>query len=196
MKQCKSCGNTHSLAAFSRHSGMRDGHLNYCKTCVYARSKNYRSRSPEGRAAEHRRRRIRLGLPEVPVKLTANECHNRHRIATRLWYRRKVGIPASAPVRDDQGRAPEYYRARHTALETKRLAAKRQRTPSWLNQAHFAEIEGAYLFAKVMERITGHKHHVDHIEPLQGRDINGLHVPWNLQVILAQENFRKGNRRI
>lgn len=153
------------------------------------------TRRPEDRAAEYQRWRIKAGLPRY-VRPTAEEKAEKARVRRRNWYRKRHGIPLGAPLRDDQGRPSEYYRARYTANEMKRIAAKKQRTPQWLNVAHHAEIEGAYHFAKVMERITGRKYHVDHIEPLQGADVSGLHVPWNLQVIPDRENFAKGNRRV
>ncbi len=75
-----------------------------------------------------------------------------------------------------------------------RHAWKLQATPSWFTKEHKAQIADIYEQAVLAEQLTGVKHHVDHIEPLQGEDRCGLHVPWNLQILEATENLSKGNR--
>lgn len=71
----------------------------------------------------------------------------------------------------------------------RRLAVKRA-TPAW---ADLAEIQKVYIRASEMRK-EGHNVHVDHIIPLQGKTVCGLHVSWNLQIISAEENVRKSNR--
>ncbi|WP_170472918.1 hypothetical protein [Ruegeria arenilitoris] len=75
-----------------------------------------------------------------------------------------------------------------------RRAAKMDRTPNWLTKEQRAEMRLAYAMRTNLEYETGEQHHVDHIVPLQGENISGLHVPWNLRVISAFENVSKGNK--
>lgn len=79
------------------------------------------------------------------------------------------------------------------AKTAKRRAAKLQATPKWLTETDYLAILKFYNEAKRLEKETGIKYHVDHIVPLQGVNVCGLHVPWNLQVIPATDNIRKHN---
>src|SRR3990167_2517676 len=89
------------------------------------------------------------------------------------------------------------YRSEHhgwmAAHCAKRRAKKLYATPKWLTKDDFWLMEEAYHLADLRTRITGIKWNVDHVIPLQNKKVCGLHVPWNLQVIPASENFRKHN---
>lgn len=78
-----------------------------------------------------------------------------------------------------------------------RKRAKRlQREPNWLSDQQKYEIEQKYWLAKMATLRSGEKHVVDHIVPLNGKIVSGLHVPCNLQVITAKENSKKSDRFI
>ena len=55
-------------------------------------------------------------------------------------------------------------------------------------------IRQAYELAQLRTKIFGFPWHVDHVLPLKGRLVSGLHTPINLQVIPGVDNLRKGNR--
>lgn len=82
---------------------------------------------------------------------------------------------------------------RRNSINAKRRSCKIKRTPFWLNQQQLSEIKKFYTKAKELEALTGIKHHVDHIVPLQGENVSGLHVPWNLQILTQSENCSKSN---
>lgn len=57
-----------------------------------------------------------------------------------------------------------------------------------------AQIRAFYNEAARLTWRTGTPHHVDHVIPLQGQNVSGLHVPENMRVIPALENIRKSNK--
>lgn len=85
-------------------------------------------------------------------------------------------------------------KGRMNFLLAKSRAAKLQRTPKWLNKFQLTQISIIYLFARTLTEATGTKYAVDHIIPLRGKNMSGLHVPWNLQLMSKSENSRKSNK--
>ena len=79
-------------------------------------------------------------------------------------------------------------------LSAKYRADKYKQTPKWLSKSQLDEIFKFYEMAKTLESIFPWKQHVDHIIPLRGKDVCGLHVPWNLQIISEHMNKRKSNK--
>jgi 5-methylcytosine-specific restriction endonuclease McrA len=69
-------------------------------------------------------------------------------------------------------------------------------TPKWLSRKQKSEIRQIYQIAITMSKTTGEQYVVDHIVPLRSELVCGLHVPWNLRVILQQENLLKSNKLI
>lgn len=82
---------------------------------------------------------------------------------------------------------------RATALSTKRKAAVKQRTPKWLTADDWFIIKEMYELAALRTKMLGFPWEVDHIIPLQGDTVSGLHVPQNLQVIPRKLNRAKWN---
>lgn len=81
-------------------------------------------------------------------------------------------------------------KARHLArtnIRTKRLS---QATPVWADKKAIEEI---YVKARMLTLSTGIKHEVDHIVPIKGIDVSGLHVENNLQILTKSENRKKWN---
>ena len=80
-----------------------------------------------------------------------------------------------------------------TARARKHQLAKLQRTPKWVDSGIEWVIKEVYDLAALRTKVHGFSWHVDHIVPLQGKLVSGLHIPENLQVISAVENMRKRN---
>ena len=100
------------------------------------------------------------------------KCHENRRRASQFW--RSLSFETRAELR------------------SKRKLAEYNSTPSWLTEDHIREIEAIYEVARTRSAETGIPHEVDHIVPLQGRNVCGLNVPWNLRAIPAAENRAKG----
>ncbi len=71
----------------------------------------------------------------------------------------------------------------------RRRRHERQQTPKW---ADMSAIRAMYAHAAFMTRMTGEQYVVDHIVPLRGKIVSGLHWHQNMRVIHWRENAAKG----
>lgn len=129
--------------------------------------------------------------PETKERVADWHEKNRDRVAAsrKRWYEKNKS-KNSENARKYAQENPE-WKAAHCA---KRRSRKLRACPSWLTLEQLKEIESFYYQAKHRYKETGIPHHVDHIVPLQGKKVSGLHVPWNLQILTASDNSKKSNK--
>ena len=88
---------------------------------------------------------------------------------------------------------PLEYRIKNLARYHRGRAKRENRLPKWLTDHDFWVMEEVFHTAQMRTKATGVKWEVDHILPLHGKYVSGLHVPANLQVITRSENKSKHN---
>jgi hypothetical protein len=123
--------------------------------------------------------------------------------AKREYYERnKEAVIASAQARPDEAKNAykKKYKEANPDLYRELVSLRRRRfrdaTPKWLSEEQRMEIRLKYRLAIEMSRATGVRYAVDHEVPIQGEDVCGLHVPWNLRVITQEENLKKSNKHV
>lgn len=192
-KTCTKCDKQKPLEDFNKQKASPDGHRSYCRSCQSELSKQYRlSKQQDTAWLESERKRHR----DAKTKLRQDKDY-RNKQAEYERQRRLELKNSSKWVESERKRSlNKYYKnkAPYIANAAKRRASKLKATPSWLTDYDWEMIKWTYDCAKIAEEHYGKSYHVDHIVPLQGKNVCGLHVPWNLQVIPAKQNLTKGNR--
>jgi hypothetical protein len=181
-KTCSKCREQKLLIDFHKDCSCKDGYKYSCKICLkqhYVDNKeqftNYYNENREQILVARAKYR-----DENKIKLIES------RKQSYLLNRDKF-VKAQRKYRDSN---PEIF----SAKDARRRAAKLRALPKWLTKAEHEQIKELYEVARMFKLYTGQEYHVDHIVPLQGDNVCGLHVPWNLQVIPARENIQKSNK--
>jgi len=166
MKTCNHCKITKSSDEFYKKSSSKDGLSWWCRDChKQSMKEKYHACAKNPEYREKERKRIKNFFLSNPEK----------RAESNKKY-------------------CELNRAKINAKLKKRYANKKNRTPGWLTKDDEWMIEQAYELALLRTSIFGFQWHVDHVVPLQGKLVSGLHVPHNLQVIPARDNRSKSNK--
>lgn len=185
-KACTKCGERKPLSMFYKDKRASDGKASNCKTChnvltaAWAKahvremnqySEKYRKEHPE----------------KVAATMAAFRRANRKTmVAIQSRY-------AKAHPEKMRAKVAAYAKANRHKMNAKKAlheAQKIRATPAWADRK---EIRRFYIEATSLSEQTGIRHEVDHIVPLRGKTVSGLHVPANLRVITKAENMKKGN---
>lgn len=126
-------------------------------------------------------------LKNDPAYALKNEERKRRAVARTKAWQAANPEKVKAHARANRQRNPD----KQSAKTMRRNAQKIQATPSWASAQAIAR---HYESARHLTEVTGHVHHVDHIVPLRGKTVCGLHVEHNLRVVPHYINTRKSNR--
>ena len=207
-KVCTKCGEEKELDEFVKSKRGKYGKGSKCRRCRRAynlktkehrsnRQKKYYQKNKE-KIKRHVRKYVEENREEVLAKKreytkrawrngTVTEEQKQKRIQwTRTWRRNNP-----EKVREYNKKYKEENKALCNQISLRRRAKKIKAQPKWVDEADLVEM---YEYSKEVQWLSEEPIHVDHIIPLCHPDVCGLHVPWNLQLIPASENFYKNNK--
>ena len=190
MKTCSTCKVSKPLADYQPRSKDSQRLHTACRVCTAKYMAKYRAAHQEKIAAQKKAwAEANKDYKAAQDKAYAQANPEARRIARAKWAAANPKL--NRMVKEAWAKSNP---AKRQASCIKRRAAKLNRTPNWLTSDDLWMISEAYDIAAVRTQQFGFSWHVDHILPLQGKTVSGLHVPLNLQVIPWVDNVRKGNK--
>jgi hypothetical protein len=168
MKTCRRCQQSKPPSEFRADTRNRDGLGSWCVECHRQRASEWAKENRERLNKKQAERRQANPDAARAVDLRYKRKHKAKRaVAHAEWARRNAD--------------------KRRASTAKRKAAKLRATPAWAKRDAIAAI-----YADAVSRPG--RWHVDHIIPLQGETVSGLHCEANLQVLPGADNEGKRNR--
>lgn len=179
MKKCCNCDIEKDKELFFKNKRTKDGLCIYCKECSNEKQNKYRSLNKEKRN-----------------KLSLNSYYKNRELIREKANAKYTPCNNRIKTKESVAKAKKKWKDNNKHLVRADAALRRviklKACPKWVNLDKIKEI---YKEAK-RRRDLGENVHVDHIIPLRGKFVCGLHVAENLQIISATENLKKGNRLI
>ncbi len=194
MKQCCYCKTVKSLDEFNKDKSSKDGHYSACRKCVKERKRIYYSKNKDSilkKCKENYFSDVELSRKrkrEYTAKHRDSEC-----LRAKFWYSKNKDKKSEYDKKyakrniDKRRLASKKFRNNHPGRKRADTAYRRawriKATPQW------SDLKAIRMFYEKCPN----GYHVDHIIPLQGKNVSGLHVLNNLQYLIARENLSKSN---
>lgn len=175
------CSNGHTGAWFAK--------WNACLECGADRMQTRRIANRELHRARWRRWYAERGHAYKPIRnRKRKEAYHRRGLSPKMVRYLEIN---RAKILAGKKLSRQTNRHVYLSYARKREAMKKNALPPW---ADLLEIRAVYAEAARKTAETGVQHEVDHIIPIMGRGVCGIHVSWNLRVITKAENRSKNNR--
>lgn len=186
MKTCNNCKELKNVSEFNKDKSKKDGLHTFCKNCRRKKNREYAAKNRE--AAQKRAKEWYANNKE-----RANKSSKKWREANKekmKAYKDKWNRENKEHKKKLSRKWKKENSHKVLAATRARQAAKLKATPAWANKE---AIDFVYYAAKTIEKVYGTKWHVDHIIPLRGKTVCGLHVENNLQLLTPKQNLSKSN---
>lgn len=169
-KKCTKCHEIKELSLYHKRADSKDGHAHHCKKC------------------ESERKTGSLKIKEYNNLYYKNNL-DKEKLRARNWQKLNP-----EKVKSAKAIYKKINKSKVNNENAQYRALKRKASPNWLSPIQQAQIQEFYEIAAARSMQSGIQYHVDHIHPLKGNGFNGLHVPWNLQILTAHDNVAKHNK--
>lgn len=219
MKKCNKCRAEKALTEFFKRKMSKDGLQPICKCCDTLSRKIRKDADPEREREYQREYRLEnadakaasdqrwYAANKEHCAKVSKQYHLAHQDdalynAKRKAYYVNNGDVLCAGRRIQRAADPEKFRARrrqhyannkaaYVANAAKRRADELNATPAWVD---LMAIRRVYEQCRIVTLVTGIEHEVDHIIPIRNKKVCGLHVHWNLQILMWRDNAVKSNK--
>lgn len=185
-KICTTCKEEKPLDEFHKDRQKKDERRYECKKCAKLKNEQYYQQNTQ-RVKKLVRRWQKNNSEKENARLRKRYLDNpgNTKIQSRKWREDNPERIKSLgrEYRKNNSDKISANKARHRA-------AKINRSPAWADKKAILEV---YEEARALQAATGIPHHVDHVVPLQGEDVSGLHVDYNLRAVPAKVNLTKSN---
>jgi hypothetical protein len=182
---------TYNTGKPCKHGHLSDRYVNgaQCIECVSAQSREWRQANPEA-YKQSCRKWLESNRDVHSARVKRWQAKNKDKIAIdrKIWEKANPDKVKAKTLRWRK-KHPE----KHTALAVASVARRAKRVPKWNTSDDRWLMAQFYDVARLRTKATKVVWEVDHIIPLRGKEVSGLHVPSNLQVILKSENRAKRN---
>lgn len=164
-KICSKCKQEKSLDQFNRNRYSKLGLRSDCKDCF-----NTRHNKSEYKKEYYQTNKLKI------------QEYNKE------YYRdNQEEVKQRARDYKEKSKETDAFKCMRKAYEVKRRFTKKYACPSKLCQEELLKL-------KLIYKLCPKGYHVDHIIPLKGVEVMGLHVPWNLCYLPAKANISKRNK--